>query len=296
MDLVDQGRCDLDQPLDDLLSREENLGDKASIPLRYLLAHAAGLLDWKPYYRGLGPGSWRERKQQVRERVLKEPLIYPPGAGCVYSDLGFMLLEWVVETQVGQDLADYVETRFFEPFGLERTFLFQRDRASPFPGNAFAATERCAWRGRVLRGEVHDENAFAMGGYSGHAGLFGTAGEVFALSQMLREHALGLRSDVFQPETVRTFFRRQAGIPGGGRALGWDMPSTSGSAAGRFFSPESVGHLGFPGTSLWMDLEKDVQVVLLTNRVHPTRKNLRIRAFRPRLHDAVMETLGLACA
>lgn len=295
MDLVDQGRCDLDQPLEDLLPRD-SLEDKASIPLRYLLAHAAGFPDWKPYYKTLGPGSWRACKQRVREWILKEPLIYPPGAGCVYSDLGFMLLEWVVETQLGEGLADRVEARFFKPLGLGGTFLFQRDQRPRFREDAFAATEHCAWRGRVLRGEVHDENAFAMGGYSGHAGLFGTAGEVFALAGMLREHALGLRSDVLRPDTVRIFFRRQADIPGCGRALGWDMPSASGSAAGRFFSPGSVGHLGFPGTSLWMDLEKDVQVVLLTNRIHPTRENQRIRTFRPRLHDAVMETLGLACA
>lgn len=296
MDLVDQGRCALDQPLEELLPGEKSLGDKASIPLRSFLAHTAGLPDWKPYYRGLGPGPWSACKGQVRRWILEEPAIYPPGSGCVYSDLGFMLLEWVVEAQVGRSLAEVVESRFFEPLGLERTFLYQRDRNPRFREESFAATERCAWRGRVLRGEVHDENAFAMGGYSGHAGLFGTAGDVFAMAGVLREHALGLRSDLFRPATVRTFFRRQQDIPGCGRALGWDMPSSKGSAAGRFFSPISVGHLGFPGTSLWMDLEKDVQVVLLTNRIHPTRENLRIRAFRPRLHDAVMETLALACA
>ena len=292
MDLVDQGQCDLDQPLADFLPRE-NLKDKASIPLRYLLAHAAGLPEWKPFFRSLEPRVWHGCKQRVRDWILMEPLIYSPGTGCVYSDLGFMLLEWVVETQVGQSLASYVEKRFFEPFGMERTFLFQRNRSPRFPEEAFAATEHCSWRGRVLRGEVHDENAFAMGGYSGHAGLFGTAGEVFVLARVLREHALGLRSDVFRPETVRTFFRRQQDIPGCGRALGWDMPSASGSAAGRFFSRVSVGHLGFPGTSLWMDMEKDVQVVLLTNRIHPTRENPLIRAFRPRIHDRIMEVLGL---
>ena len=207
----------------------------------------------------------------------------------IYSDLGFMLLEWVVEEAFGLDMGDYAESVFFEPLGMKRTFLYRRDETSRFPSEAFAATEKCPWRGRTIQGEVHDENAYAMGGYSGHAGLFSTAGEVYFLARLLMDHALSLRSDLFEPATVRLFFERQSLIPGCGRALGWDMPAAVGSAAGRYFSPRSVGHLGFPGTSLWMDLEKDVQVVFLTNRVHPTRENRAIREFRPRIHDRIMQ-------
>ena len=292
MRLVDTGRLDLDQPIAELLP-ESSGGDRRITP-RLLLCHAAGLPDWRPYYRRLQDVEPEMRKARCRSWILDEPLAYEPGRGCVYSDLGFMVLEWVVERVAGVDMGTYVDLLFLEPLGLERTFLFRTGDAPRFPKELFAATENCPWRGRVLRGEVHDENAFALGGYSGHAGLFGTAGEVFSLAGMLRDHLTAERNDLFHPETVRTFFHREDGIPGCSRALGWDTPSPHGSAAGRYFSEYSVGHLGFPGASLWMDLDKDVQVVLLTNRVHPTRRNGRIRDFRPHLHDCVMEVLGLA--
>ena len=153
-------------------------------------------------------------------------------------------------------------------------------------------TEDCPWRERVIRGEVHDENAFALGGYSGHAGLFGTVDDVYHIVNMLRGHYRGGRRDFFRPETVRDFFRRQDLVPGCTWALGWDTPSEESSSAGNYFSRNSVGHLGFTGTSVWMDLDKDVIVILLTNRIHPTRNNERIKAFRPKLHDTVMEELG----
>ena len=156
----------------------------------------------------------------------------------------------------------------------------------------FAATEDCPWRKRVIQGEVGDENAHALGGHSGHAGLFGTAEEVHVIVNMLREHYRGKRSDLFRPETVREFFRRQDIAEGSDWALGWDTRALEGSSAGRHFSRESVGHTGFTGTSVWMDLEKDVAAILLTNRVHPTRSNDRIKAFRPRIHDLIMEELG----
>jgi CubicO group peptidase (beta-lactamase class C family) len=139
---------------------------------------------------------------------------------------------------------------------------------------------------------VHDDNAFAAGGYSGHAGLFGTAEEVYRIVNMLREHYMGIRHDLLQPETVREFFSRQEFVGGCTFALGWDTPSALNSSAGRLFSSGSVGHLGFTGTSVWMDLEKDVTVVFLTNRVHPKRDNEKIKAFRPWIHDLIMEELG----
>jgi CubicO group peptidase (beta-lactamase class C family) len=141
---------------------------------------------------------------------------------------------------------------------------------------------------------VHDENAYSLGGYSGHAGLFGTASEVYKLANLLRGHWRGERTDYLRPETVRAFFTRQDIVEGSSWALGWDTPSSANSSSGSYFSETSVGHLGFTGTSLWMDLEKDVIVVFLSNRIHPTRENKKIRAFRPVLHDRVMETFGLA--
>jgi len=162
-----------------------------------------------------------------------------------------------------------------------------------YPREEFAATEDCPWRKRVLQGEVHDDNAWTLGGYSGHAGLFSTAEDIYVMANMLREHYLGKRKDFLRPETVREFFRRQDVVKGSDWALGWDTRSLEGSSAGKYFSRDSVGHTGFTGTSIWMDLEKDVIAILLTNRVHPKRDNDKIKQFRPVFHDTVMEELRL---
>ena len=145
---------------------------------------------------------------------------------------------------------------------------------------------------KVIQGEVHDENAFSLGGYSGHAGLFGVAEEVYQIVNLLREHYLGKRDDYFRPSTIREFFTKQNIAKDCTWVLGWDTPSAKDSSSGKYFSPNSVGHLGFTGTSIWMDLDKDVFVILLTNRIHPTRENEKIRAFRPKLHDLIMEELA----
>jgi CubicO group peptidase (beta-lactamase class C family) len=204
-----------------------------------------------------------------------------------------MLLEWIIEVQSANSLPEYLDLHFYQPLSLKRTFLSTNVRPASFGEDQFAATERCAWRGRTMIGCVDDENAWALGGYSGHAGLFGTAEEVYSIVNLLKSHFLGKRCDYFRADTVRSFFNRQRIVPESTWALGWDTPSKAGSSSGRHFSRLSVGHLGFTGTSVWMDLERDVIVVLLTNRVHPTRKNEGIKAFRPKLHDAVMEQLGM---
>ena len=178
--------------------------------------------------------------------------------------------------------------------GLKRIFLSDNPAFDHLDRGLFAATEQCPWRKRVILGEVHDENAYAMGGYSGHAGLFGTAEDVYTLVDMIRGHFLGARHDYLKSETLKEFFRRQRIVPESTWALGWDTPSDEGSSAGSYFSSRSFGHLGFTGTSVWMDLEKDVIVILLTNRIHPSRENEKIRTFRPQLHNLVMEKLGFA--
>jgi CubicO group peptidase (beta-lactamase class C family) len=142
----------------------------------------------------------------------------------------------------------------------------------------------------VLCGEVHDDNAYAMGGVVGHAGLFANALEVDALASRLRACYRG-EDDFVAPEIVREFWTRDATVPGSTWALGWDTPAAIGSSAGTRMSPQTVGHLGFTGTSLWIDLERDAQITLLTNRVHPRRDNERIREVRPRVYDAAMEGL-----
>ena len=223
---------------------------------------------------------------------MQGSLAYTPGDKALYSDLGFMILEWIIEKASGMSLPSYLEQHFYGPMSLKKLFFIDGNRQERFPLNDFAPTEKCPWRTRVIQGEVHDENASAIGGYSGHAGLFGTVKEVYELVNLLREHYHGMRHDYLNPETVKTFLTRQNRAEGSTWALGWDTPSLKDSSSGRFFSEKSVGHLGFSGTSIWIDLEKDVIVILLTNRIHPTRENEKIRTFRPILHDTVMEALA----
>lgn len=292
MKLVTDGAVHLDQSLAELLEKKIS-GEKGSITLRQLLSHSAGFPDWRPFYLELvryEPGS---RKRVVRNMILKEPLVFPPGSRCLYSDLGFMMLEWAIEAVTQLKMHEFVYRSLYTPLSLMQTCLSGTRSVNRQDKGQCAATENCQWRKRVIQGEVHDENAFSLGGYSGHAGLFGTAIEVYRLLELLRTHYTGEREDVFRPQVVRSFFERQGIADGTTWALGWDTPSGV-SSSGKYFSTKSVGHLGFTGTSIWMDLEKDVIVILLTNRIHPTRENEKIRMFRPTLHDTVMEALGKA--
>ena len=291
MKIVDAGSIGLDQPLGTILNKS-SLNDKKDLTPRHILSHSAGFPDWKPYYVDLIDHELSTRKKLLRKRLIEEPLEYNIGEACKYSDPGFMILEWVIEEISGIPMHRYLEMNFYEPLGLERLFLSNRTNTGRFEQQVFAPTENCPWRERVIQGEVHDDNAYALGGYSGHAGLFGDARGAYILVNLLREHYYGERCDYFMPETVREFFKRQDIVDNCTWALGWDTPSPEGSSSGRLFSPKSVGHLGFTGTSIWMDLEKDVIVIFLTNRVHPTRDNQKIREFRPIIHDVIMERLG----
>lgn len=290
MKLVDEERLGLDQPLQTIFECALPAAFQRITP-RLLLCHAAGLKDWHPFYLELAGVPAPERKQAVRRAILAMPLVHEPAGAVLYSDLGYMILEWVVEAAAGLPLDRYVEESFYRPLGLTHIGFRGRGAACHEGPVDIAATERCSWRGRVIQGEVHDENAAFVGGVAGHAGLFGTALEIHEILSMLLRHFHGEESRFFRVETVHGFMARQ--FIGGEStwALGWDTPSGSGSSAGRLFSPQSVGHLGFTGTSVWMDLERGVEMVLLTNRVHPSRENIRIRGFRPLIHDAVMEEL-----
>lgn len=293
MKLVNAGKIGLDTPIQALLPRTVP-EDKRSITPRLLLSHSAGFAGWMPFYLEMDHVAPTDRKAALRNQLLTLPLAYLPGTGSLYSDLGFMLLEWVIESTAGLDLPRFLEQAFYDPLTLRETGFFSSDLPCRFSQDRFAATEACPWRKQIVQGTVHDENAYALGGYSGHAGLFGTAGDVYNLADFLRANWRGERNDDLTPETIREFFTRQDLVHGSTWALGWDTPSPANSSAGRYFSSTSVGHLGFTGTSLWMDLEQDVIIIFLTNRIHPTRKNEKIRVFRPVLHDRVMKIFGLA--
>src|SRR5438093_1029829 len=237
----------------------------------------------------------RGAKEWVYEQINRERPEYEVGARSVYSDLGFMLLGELIEVVSRMPLDRFCHERIFRPLGLRASAFVDltalRTRKLTPVAEMIAPTEHCPWRQRLLCGEVHDDNAYAMGGVAGHAGLFANAAEVDALA--VRLLACWRGEDDFVPrEIVREFWTRNPTVRDATWALGWDTPSPTGSMAGTRMSRTAVGHLGFTGTSLWIDLERGVSVVLLTNRVHPQRDNERIREVRPRVHDAVMEALG----
>ncbi len=262
---------------------------KASITIRQLLSHTSGLPDYRPYYKQVAKFPRSERKGLLRSLLLSEELIHEPGDACIYSDVGFMILEWLVEVTAQKPLDSFVEESVYGPLGLKHLF-FVPLHSGAGKNVSYVATADCPWRGKILDGEVHDENAHVVGGVAGHAGLFGAAQDVYRLlNELLNVYAGKPHTGLFDRGVVQTFLERQSDL--GSWALGFDTPTRPDSSSGQHFSDLSVGHLGFTGTSFWMDLVKNVVVILLTNRIHPNPENERIKAFRPLLHDAVMEAL-----
>jgi CubicO group peptidase (beta-lactamase class C family) len=292
MILVDEGRLDLETPVHSLLP-EFSGGAKDDVRVRQLLTHSGGLLWWAPLYEEL------HGEEDYVERICEMDLDYPPGTRSSYSDLGLILLGRILELRGGAPLDEMARRRVLEPLGMEHTQY--RPPVSLRP--RIAPTERDPWRGRVILGEVHDENAFALDGVAPHAGLFSTAGDLARFAQMLLNRGELEGRRLVSSETVDLFTRR-AGVPGSSRALGWDTPSNGKdrrssvpgdpgySSAGSLFSARSFGHTGFTGTSMWMDPERGLFVILLTNRVYPTRENRKISRVRSRLADAVVGALA----
>jgi CubicO group peptidase (beta-lactamase class C family) len=255
MILYDEGRLPLDAKVANYLPGFEGRW-KDEVTVRHLLTHRGGL----PAGRDL----WRiaANSDEARRAVVETPLAYRPGQGFVYSDLGADLLGMVVETVAGVSLDLFLQQRVFRPLGMYDTGFLPadsvRDRVAP--------TEVSPPRGYPLRGQVHDENAYALGGVAGHAGLFGTADDLAVFAQMMLNGGIYDGMRIVSDSTVRLFTQRAAGS----RALGWEMAEGR-HGAGEYLSPTAYGHVGFTGTSLWIDPQRDMFVILLTNRVHAAR-------------------------
>jgi len=288
--LVQEGRLSLAAMLGEVLPQDWLPADKRLLPLTALLTHRSGLPAWRPYYETVLTLPPAARATALEQLAAAEPLEHTPGPLTIYSDLSFMLLKAVVETAAGETLDVFCRRQLYEPLGL--TTLGFRPRLQPGGrGRDYAATERGLIPDRTIQGEVHDENAWSAGGVAGHAGLFGTGPDVWRLAVHLWQAYTGRAAGpFFDPAVVRRFLTPPPGSP---RALGFDLPSLREASCGRSFSPQSVGHLGFTGVSFWIDLAQGCIVVLLTNRVHLGRYNDKIRTFRPRLHEAVCQSLGL---
>lgn len=294
--LTQRGKVALDDSLQQVFAElEETPIGQATV--RDLLAHRSGLPAWRPLYerleaRGLVPGEVggnQSIKSAVLELIRDEPLIYERGERSLYSDLGFILLGLLVERLCGMALDRWCEETIARPLGADPLIFCptRGSRQSPLDLSRIAPTERDERRNRMLRGEVHDENAGAMGGVAGHAGLFGTAESVLAVSGAWLRAYHGKES-MLDGALVRQFTTRQESAFRSSWALGWDTPSVP-SSSGSCFSEQSFGHLGYTGTSLWIDPLCELEVVLLSNRVHPSRKNEKIKVFRPLIHDLIYQ-------
>jgi serine-type D-Ala-D-Ala carboxypeptidase len=277
MQLVDAGRLEVEQPLSSLLPGFQG-GGRERVTLGQLLDHSSGLPAQLPLYREL------RGREAFLARLLSVPLEAEPGTRSAYSDPGFLLLGAALEAHAGAPLDVLAGERILGPLGLAATGYCP----APELCARIAPTEEDPWRGRLLQGEVHDENAWALGGVAPHAGLFGSAPDLarFARCLLAGGSLDGVR--LVREATLRRFVARTGRPPGTSRALGWDTPSGPDSSAGRLMSTRAFGHLGFVGTSLWIDPEQQRYVLLLANRVHPTRAQgaEAMRAVRAAVADA----------
>lgn len=273
MILEEELRLELDRTVASYLP-EFNAPEKATITVRMLLTHRGGLEAYGPLFvesRG---------RMEYLAAINARPLRHPPGSRSIYSDWDMILLQLVIERITGQSLDVFARQRILEPLGMSDSFfnpdstLFSR----------IAPTELQTSTGRLIHGVVHDENARAIGGVSGHAGFFSSARDLAIFAQMILNGGHYGSVRILRPTTVARWTSRQDADTS--RALGWDTPSGR-SSAGRFFSPRSFGHTGFTGTSIWIDPVKDLYVILLTNRVNPTRENTRVFQLRRDVADAV---------
>jgi beta-N-acetylhexosaminidase len=281
MKLFDEGKLGLDDRASRFIPQLDS-GEKSAITVEQLLTHRAGFPPFRNYFLTCStPG-------QLLDSVYRTPLIAKPGDTTVYSDFGFIVLGKIVEAVSGVTLDRYVDSVFYSPLGMTHTMFLppaeMRDSTVPTEYDSL-------FRHQLVRGAVHDENAYALGGVSGHAGLFSTASDLAVYMQMLMNGGTYAGVRYLRPQTVSLFTGRRDTSQE--RGLGWDFVSASGyTSAGRFFGPLSYGHTGFTGTSVWADPGKKIFIILLTNRVYPTRNNQKIRNVRPAVYDAVMRALG----
>jgi CubicO group peptidase (beta-lactamase class C family) len=279
--LVSEGQIDLDAQVSSYLPEFSGNG-KQGVLVRHLLTHTAGLPSWRPLHLET------ETRDEAIDTVFATPLQSTPGEQYAYSDLGAITLTLIVEQVSGTELDVLLENRVFRPLGMDwtryRPPLEWHERTAP--------TEFDPWRDEIVLGEVHDENTVRLGGVSGHAGLFSIAPDLARFATWILDAYHGrLAPDapLYIPRgIVSEFTKRQPGPEGSTRALGWDTPSPEGSSAGTMMSRSSFGHTGFTGTSIWIDPETELFVILLTNRVHPTRENNAIRRYRGMVADSAV--------
>ena len=288
--LIEQKKLFLEQSLFSIF-QTASLNNKANITIEQLLGHTSGLLAHKEYFKEVINFKKPLRREKLRELIINEPLAGKPGKKSIYSDLGFIILAWIVETISGKRIDKFVYDQVYKLLGIDDLFYidnFQSPSFSKVLYERIVPTEQCLWREKLLRAEVHDDNAWAVGGIEGHSGLFGDALSVWKLSMEIMNALNGEETKVLDSTLMQRLLVKKKESE---FAMGFDTPSKYGSSSGKYFSDQSIGHLGYTGTSFWIDLEKSISIILLTNRVHPSRKNEKIKAFRPQIHNMIMEQI-----
>ncbi len=281
MILYERGLLDLDAPVAGVVPEFAGGEDKrrSEVTFHMLLAHSSGLPAHEKIY------LHATSKDEFLREVFAVPLKNAPGTHAEYSDIGFILLGVALERIAEESLDRFCQREVFGPLAMLHTVF---NPPSAWKAQIPPTADDQTFRKRIIQGEVNDENASVMGGVAAHAGLFSTAADIATFAHLL----LSGGSPIVRPETVALFTRRETSPSGTSRALGWDTPSTP-SQSGKYFSPSSFGHLGFTGTSLWIDPERQLSVTMLTNRTWPDSANRAIREVWPRFHDAVLEALGV---
>lgn len=275
----DRNLFDIDDPVSNYIPEFAQNG-KENVTIKNLLLHNSGLPSFKPFYKKYSS------PDEVISDIYSTPLQYQPGTKTVYSDLGIITLAKVIEKVTGKSLDDFSQEEIFKPLEMSSTYFNPPDSLK----YKIAPTEYDDyWRNKLVWGKVHDETAFMLNGVAGHAGLFSTASDISHLLLMLLNKGNYNSKQIIKGKTIQLFTKRYS--QQSTRALGWDTKSNTGSSAGDLFDSTSFGHLGFTGTSVWVDPTRNLFVVFLTNRVYPTRENKKLYKVRPALHNAIIKAI-----
>ena len=320
--LTNEGRLDPAHTLGEFFPTIDEA--KKRITIFDLMNHKSGLPAWRPYYRELPSAlvGTPEGRRHIVDACLNEPLEHAPGETTLYSDLGYIILGEIIEKAGDAPLDRLFAQRIAAPLALTDTFFVHNkgddirttsrrtdttaaqhvpvrtpalhNKTTGSQQRRFAATEDCPWRGRVIHGEVHDQNTYAMGGVAGPAGLFSTGDNIHLFITAFMRGFAG-NEGLVPRATLERFFPLEGALitpPSPGTHVGgWDTPSTERSAAGHYASRNSIGHLAYTGCSIWIDQKQDFWVILLTNRIHPSTTNEKIKAFRPHIHDVIYKEI-----
>ena len=273
--LVEDKKLKTDENISNILTIFKN----SEITIKELLKHKSGLPAHRDYYKDIMNFHSNKKDMELLKKIVLEKL---KKKETLYSDIGFMILRQIVEKVSSIKFKNFVLSLYEK---IEASTLHFPEITNKMENAKYVATEKCNFRGTVLEGVVHDQNAYAVNGVDGQSGLFGSIEDTHKLILELLKSFYGKSEKILKQKTIKTFFKRDKND----RCLGFDVPNSKGSSCGNYFSYNSVGHLGFTGTSFWMDLEKKIIIILLTNRIHPSVLNVKIKKFRPDFHNFVME-------